>query len=273
MNIRVIVGVVFLGVAATASGADPQSLNIVFIGDSITYGYLLKTPAEEAPPARAATALQKISRFSKVCFTNCGRNAFRTDQFLPGNPESAWQQVKEAAASYTNKPGLLLFSVMLGANDSVVASPAQYGSNLTALVAALLESYPSSQVVVHHPLWYSRTPSTHPEILQQYLPVIDALVGTFEREHPGRVHLGDVKGWDYFEKNHPSLCFRETRDNSPYYVHPNAIGAAVLGQYWAEAILQNLRGRRGRRSGPRSRISAENGFVKSQGIVRVIGGC
>ena len=242
MNVRLIVGVILLAVAAKVSGADRQSLNIVFIGDSITYGYLLAAPAEEAPPARAAAVLRGMPSFSNVCFANCGRNAFRTDQFLPGNPESAWPQVKQAGDAYTNKTGLLLFSVMLGANDSVVASPAQYGSNLTTLVAALLERYPRSQVVIHHPLWYTKVPSTYPELLQQYLPVIDALVGTFERERPGRVHLGDIQGWDYFEKNHPSICFKETRDNVPYYIHPNAIGAAILGQYWAEAICRTCEG-------------------------------
>ena len=127
---------------------------------------------------------------------------------------------------------------MLGANDSVVASPAQYGSNLTALVTALLESYPASQVVIHHPLWYTKVSSTHPEILQQYIPVIDALVGTFGQNHPGRVHLGDIKGWDCFEKNHLSICFQETREDLPYYIHPNVVGATILGQYWADALYR-----------------------------------
>ena len=242
MNMRIVVSAVLLGFAAKASGADPQSLNIVFIGDSITYGYLLTAPAAEAPPVKAAAFLQGMPCFTNVCFTNCGRNTFRTDQFLPESPGSAWPQVKLAGDSYTNGPGLLLFSIMIGANDSVVATPAQYGSNLTALVNALLGSYPNSQIVIHHPLWYSKVPSTHPEILYQYIPVIDALVGTFGQSQPGRVLLGDIKGWDFFEKNHETICFRETRDSLPYYIHPNELGAPILGQYWAEAIYRAVVG-------------------------------
>jgi len=242
MNMRVIVSAVLLGCAASLSGAEPQSLNVVFIGDSITYGYLLTAPAEEAPPIRTAAVLQGMQCFTNVCFTNCGRNAFRTDQFLPERPGSAWPQVRLAGDSYTNKTGLLLFSIMLGANDSVVFTPAQYGSNLTSLVNALLGSYPNSQIVIHHPLWYSKVPSTRPDILFQYIPVIDALVGTFGQSLPGRVHLGDIKGWDIVEEDHEAICFKETRDSLPYYIHPNVTGATILGKCWAEAIYRAVVG-------------------------------
>ena len=239
---RVVVGAALVGLAARMWGADPQRLNIVFVGDSITYGYLLTAPAEEAPPARAAAFLEGMPCFSSVRFTNCGRNAYRTDQFLPESPESAWPQVTQAGDSYTNDTGLLLFSIMLGANDSVTATPAQYESHLTALVNALLARYPASQIVLHHPLWYTKVSSTHPEVLQQFIPVIDALVGAYGQTHPGQVHLGDIKGWDYFERNHQSICFQEARDNVPYYIHPNVVGATSLGQYWADAIYRALAG-------------------------------
>lgn len=71
-----------------------------------------------------------------------------------------WPQVKQASDSYTNGPGLLLFSIMFGANDSVVATPAQHGSNLTSVVNALLANYPDSCIVIRHPLWHSKMP--HP---------------------------------------------------------------------------------------------------------------
>ncbi len=78
------------------------------------------------------------------------------------------------------------------------------------------------------------------EILKQYIPVIDALIGTFGQSHPGHVYLGDVKGWEYFEANHETICFKETRDSLPYFIHPNEIGAPILGQYWGEAIYTAL---------------------------------
>ena len=221
-----------------------QSLNIVFVGDSITFGYLLKNPENEAPPAHAVKFLQATPGISSVCFANCGKNGFRTDQFLPDTPDSAWPHVRLAADSFTNKQGRLLFSVMLGANDSVSIPPEQYGSNLTSLVSALLSNYPDAHIVIHHPLWYSKVPSTHPEILYQYIPVIHALVGTFGQSLPDRVHLGDIKGWDCFEKNHEALCFKETRDSLPYYIHPNVTGATILGQFWAEVISRICAGKR-----------------------------
>jgi len=242
MNMKVVAAAVLLGFASGVSGAEEQALNIVFIGDSITHGYLLSAPAEEAPPVKAATVLRGMSGISDIHFANCGRNGFRTDQFLPESTDSAWPQVKQAGDSYTNAPGLLLFSIMLGANDSVVATPAQYGSNLTALVNVLVSDYPASHVVLHHPLWYTKVPSSHPDVLYQYIPVIDALVGTLGQSHLGRIHLGDVKGWDFFEANHEKICFKETRDGLPYYIHPNEAGAAILGQYWAEAIFQTVMG-------------------------------
>ncbi|MDX9868952.1 MAG: SGNH/GDSL hydrolase family protein [Kiritimatiellia bacterium] len=218
----------------------PRSLNIVFIGDSITYGYLLKQPESEAPPAHAAEFLKGKPGIASVRFANCGRNGFRADQFLPGRPNSAWPQVKQAADAFINLPGTLVFSLMVGANDSVSVTPAQYGKNLSALVGALSENYPRARIFIHHPLWYSKVPSTRPEVLATYLPVIDALVGTLRRERFVPVQVGDVSGWAYFEKNHESVCFRETRDHLPYYIHPNGQGAIALGQYWGEALYRGL---------------------------------
>ena len=47
-----------------------QGINIVYIGNSITQGALLKTPATEAPPVQASqyieTSNQAIGRFSKL---------------------------------------------------------------------------------------------------------------------------------------------------------------------------------------------------------------
>lgn len=229
--------VAFLGWSGCRSfSSAPQSLNIVFIGDSITYGCLLKQPEKEAPPAHAVAYLQGMPGILSVRFMNCGNGGSRIDSFLPERADSAWPQVKQAADAFTNETGKLIFSIMIGANDSNVCTPAQYGANLALLVKALVSSYPASHIVIHHPLWYTKVPSTHPEVLEYYIPVIDAVVGTFGKSHPGRVHLGNVKGWEYFKANHETVCFREQRDNLPYYVHPNEIGAAILGQYWGEAI-------------------------------------
>jgi len=218
----------------------PRSLNIVFIGDSITYGYLLKQPESEAPPVHAVEFLKGMPGISSVRFVNCGRNGFRTDQFLPDRPNSAWPQVKQAADAFIKLPGSLVFSLMLGANDSVSLTPVQYGNNLSALVGALLEDYPRARIIIHYPLWYSKVQSSRPEVLENYIPVIDALVGTLRQKLSAQVQVGDVYGWAYFEKNHESACFKESRDHLPYYIHPNQQGAKTLGLYWGEALYKRL---------------------------------
>jgi len=222
----------------------PKSLNIVFVGDSITSGYLMKTPARDAPPVCAAAWLNTQSGITNVLFRNCGKPGYRTDQFLPDRLNSAWGEVKQAGESFRNVPGTLVFSIMLGANDSAghndtgIHTPERFKSDMKILVEALRAFFPESVVVIHHPTGYTKAPGTYPENLALYKPIIDSLVEEAAGTHPGRVFLGDVKAGAFFDANRETHWFREKRGNVPYYVHPNERGAAVIGQLWGEAIAR-----------------------------------
>lgn len=226
--------------------AAPQSLNIVFIGDSITSGYLMKDPVRDAPPVYAAAWLKGQSGITNVLFRNCGKPGYRTDQFLPDRLNSAWSEVKQAGESFRNVPGTLVFSVMLGANDSAgyndtgIHPPERFKADLNALVKALCVSFPKAIIVIHHPTGYTKAPGTYPETLALYKSEIDSLVEEMAVTHPGRVFLGDVEAWAFFDGNRETHWFREMRENVPYHVHPNERGAAVIGQLWGEAIARAL---------------------------------
>ncbi len=70
INLLASATVAFLGCAVCSLRAIPQSLNIIFIGDSITYGYLLNQPESEAPPVHAATFLQGMPGISGIQISN-----------------------------------------------------------------------------------------------------------------------------------------------------------------------------------------------------------
>ena len=226
--------------------AAPQNANIVFIGDSITSGYLMKFPERDAPPVRAAAWLNTQFGITNVLFRNCGKPGYRTDQFLPGHPNSAWNEVKRAGESVQKIPGKLVFSVMLGANDSAgyndtaIHPPERFRADMRDLVEALCVSFPDSVIVIHHPMGYTKAPGTCPENLARYKGEIDSLVAEMSKPYPGRVFLGDVKAWAFFDDNRETHWFKEKRGSVPYYIHPNERGAQAIGQLWGEAIARAL---------------------------------
>lgn len=66
----------------------------------------------------------------------------------------------------TDKEATLVFSLMLGTNDSAIkgpngspVQPAQYKTNVKVIADELLALYPDSRIVLHRPIWYS--PNTY----------------------------------------------------------------------------------------------------------------
>ena len=112
----------------------------------------------------------------------------------------------------------------------------------------MLADYPNSRLVLHRPLWYS--PNTQNagakylaeglDRLQLYFPEIDALVAAYGQSDPGRVFMGDKKGFGYFKKHHLKYFQHENGKQGVFYLHPNEAGAAVLGKLWAKAIYQAI---------------------------------
>ena len=228
-----------------------KKINIVFIGDSITYGG--NNPALE-PSGYAVTYLKNKLGIDSINQANEGVSGKTTVDFLPS--ETCNKNVLEAADGFfADKGALLLFSIMLGTNDSAMqgtngapVAPDDYRHNLEIIINQLLNRYPGCKVVINYPLWYS--PNTYNGAkylaeglarLQSYSPQIKLLVKNYAVSNPGRVYNGDEAGFNYFKNNYiPAMKHEEGRQGI-FYLHPNEQGAAQLGLLWGKAIYGALK--------------------------------
>lgn len=245
----------FLIVLTSFSGKKEQKINIVFIGDSITEGGALADPKTEATPIYVAELLKQRKDISAVNMNNSGFSGHTTVDFLPKN-NIDFPKVLQAADSYAqDKTALLLFSIMLGTNDSAMFGPngapvqaVQYKDNLKALISTLIERYPNAKFVVQYPLWYS--PNTHNNAgymqegldrLSSYFSQIETLYDDYKISHPNKVYLGDKAVFSFFQKHHEKLFKAEDGKQGVFYLHPNAEGSKALAQFWAKGILKAMR--------------------------------
>ena len=236
-----------------------QSANIVFIGNSITYGALHQQRELTAPPAQCGLWLSAQPNIDTVYVANCGRSGKTTYHFLPvkadvipaGDPTYFPDVVKSTRALANAHPGLpLVFSIMLGTNDSVErkhnahTTPDNYVNNLCAIIDSLLILWPEAHVVLNKPIWYtpdyvtkngSVASKKSQQLIQEYYRCFDKVVA---RCKSGHVHVGDADAFDYFKKHWRTDIFEEkdARGRS-YYLHPNEQGAKKLAEYWGKALL------------------------------------
>lgn len=229
--------------------AQPKKLDIVFIGNSITHGAGLAHPLEEAPPVKACEWLKGAMPGTEIQHSNQGVSGATTVDFLPSTQKLFNNVVKAADVFKADKDATLVFSMVLGTNDSAIegpngspVSPEQYRLNVKAILDQLLTGYPGCIIILHHPTWYS--PNTHNGSrylaeglarLQSYFPVLDAVVASYRSTYPGQVFTGYTGGFSYFKK-HPELFIQENGRSGVFQLHPNAKGAAELGTFWAQAI-------------------------------------
>lgn len=225
-----------------------RQLNVVFIGDSITRGVLLK----KAPPSYAREYLEQQKKIARVSISNQGISGYTTVNFLPETGTVFPQAEKAAADLEARHAGLLVFSVMLGTNDSAEdgpmgspVAPAAYRRNLTAIIDRLLKDFPQAKVVVNYPIWYS--PNTYNasrylqqglDRLQQYFPEIDSLVAQYRESAPRHVYAGSSRAFRDFRKHYRSDYTPQRGQRGTFYLHPNRTGAAKLGTYWGKAVYQ-----------------------------------
>lgn len=239
----------FFLLAGLCAAAQPKKLDIVFIGNSITHGGGLSHPLEEAPPVKAWEWLKRAMPGSNIQYSNQGVSGATTVDFLPATNKLFNNVIKAADIFKADKDATLVFSMVLGTNDSAIegpngspVSPEQYRLNVKAILDKLLNSYPGCIIILHHPTWYS--PNTHNGArylaeglarLQSYFPVLDAIVASYRSTHPGQVYTGYTGGFSYFTK-HPELFIQENGRSGVFQLHPNAKGAEELGTFWAQAI-------------------------------------
>ena len=228
-----------------------KPLNVVFIGDSITYGVLLK----KAPPLYAQDYLASQRGIGSVRISNQGVSGYTTVNSLPATATVFPKAEAAAAALEHDHPGALIFSIMLGTNDSAEdgplgspVSPRAYRDNMQTIIDRLLKDFPKARIVVNYPIWYS--PNTYNGArylqgglsrLQRYFPEIDTLVSVYRSSAPGRVYAGSKEAFGDFEANYLQDYTPQQGHRGMFYLHPNATGAQKLGTYWAKAIYHAYR--------------------------------
>lgn len=230
-------------------------LNIVYIGNSITQGVLLQNPQEEAPPVRTTLWLKGQEGIAEVHMSNQGVSGMTTVDFLPAS-KTRFLKVKEAmeALKTQNPKAKMLFSVMLGTNDSANSGPngspisaPQYYTNMKVIIDELLEAFPDAVFVLHRPIWYSPTTYNGAQYLasglkrlETYYPQLQELVSYYGAKHPGQVHLGDTEASAYFEAHYQTDLIPEEGRAGTFYLHPNKKGAESLAEFWGKAIYKVL---------------------------------
>ena len=239
---------------AEGHNEEHNYLNIVFIGNSITYGAGLEEPRREAPPVRAAIYLKREGVARIVRYSNQGVSGLTTTDFLP-ETGTYFEKVRAAADQFRDESwATLLFSIMLGTNDSATRgpngaplAPDAYAANLQRIVDRLLALYPSAKIVLHRPIWYSPNTYNRSEYLQAgldrltaYYPALRALVQDYEKRFPGQVFLGDTLGYTVFRDEAEALFQPEQGQAGVFRLHPNREGAVRLGELWGAAIRRAL---------------------------------
>ncbi len=241
--------------AAVVSPPTSPVYDVVFVGDSITAGATLSNSATQASCVQCMASLGQ--RFNAaIRMSNQGHSGHTTVDWLPStNSSSDFAEAVAAATTLrSTQPGQVVFSIMLGTNDSAQSgpngspvSPANYLQNLRSIVDQFLVKFPTAMIFVHYPTWYS--PNTQNSSLygsqglarlQTYFPEIDQLVSDCATAHPGLVFSGDKLAFNHFSTSYMTELTPESGAQGTFYLHPNVTGAVVLGKYWADAIAPSL---------------------------------
>ncbi len=232
---------------------EKRHLNIIFIGNSITYGAGLSDPTHNAPPVYTALFLGKQPGIGEVKYSNQGVSGCTTVDYLP-ETQTLFTKMQQAADQFKDEDwATMVFSIMLGTNDSAIkgthgcpVSPEQYYQNMATIINKLLELYPGCKVVLNRPIWYS--PNTYNGAmylkegllrLQSYYPEIQKLVESYSQTNPGQVFLGDTEGFDFFKENYDKFQ-HEDGNAGIFFLHPTKEGAKDLGELWGKAIYKAI---------------------------------
>lgn len=255
MRLRLVILCMLAAAVSYGEGRRAKNLNIVFIGNSISAGVLLRDAENECPPEQACRYLEQQEGVGKVVCANQAVSGQTTADFLPAFASRYPRVVAAADKLAADKTAMLVFSIMLGTNDSAIkgpngapVKPQQYQTNLGVMIDHLLARYPECRVVLHRPLWYSENTYNNGAMylkeglkrLESYYPVLQALVAHYAESHPGHVVMGDTEAFDYFRQQPARLFNHEKGNAGVFFLHPNREGAAKLGEFWGRAIYRAM---------------------------------
>ena len=135
------------GAISNVASSLPLS-DIVFVGDSITAGATLSNPALESATTQCAQSLGQQYSVA-VRMSNQGHGGHTTVDWLPSSDAMSdfHSATTAAGALVSNQPGQLVFSIMLGANDSAQSGhPVRYLPRATGRICkrSLTASWPVS---------------------------------------------------------------------------------------------------------------------------------
>jgi len=245
---------IFFSVSSSFGQLNTRNLDIVYIGNSITQGVQLGDPAEEAPPAFATKYIRTLKGVESARFLNRGKSGYTTVNFLP-TPDGELSKIITAVKEFhADNSRLLVFSIMLGTNDSAEEGPLgsplypeEFHFNIKAITDKLLTEFPGCKVVYQKPVWYSPTTYNRSrylkaglERLQSYFPELRSLVAEYSKTHTGRLQMGDTLAFAYFRDNYLTDLIPESGNAGTFYLHPNRKGAEALGKFWGDGIYEAL---------------------------------
>lgn len=243
---RILIFTILIHMACFLSIKASEPINIVFIGNSITFGATL-AGQDESAANRSVEAL-KAKGLDDIDFANCGVCGATTVDFLPATATLYNNAVAAARDLMSRHKGSLIFQISLGTNDSACSGPLgspvlpqQYYTNLKVIIDDLSASFPGCRIVLQYPIWYS--PNTYNgavylkaglDRLKSYFPMLERL----GREYADKnLTLGSTAAFDFF-KDKIEYLTPEDGNAGIFYLHPNAAGAVRLGDFWAETIMK-----------------------------------
>lgn len=242
------VTMMLLALTFAQAGGGKKDFAIIYIGNSITYGALHENRNETAPPVYTSQMLAKKLK-ANVIWRNCGWSGATTYDFLPSHKRYFPRVEKAVREIQAETDAPIVFSIMLGTNDSANTGPTgcpvsneNYKKNLITIMEALKAIAPGAKFIFQRPIWYSPNTYNGAQYLQKglnrligYTPVLEELA-----DERADAMMGDDDAFEYFHKNYEKYCFAEGGYAGTFYLHPNAKGAKKLAKFWTEGIIDAL---------------------------------
>lgn len=241
---------IMAAVVLSMTAMAQQEYNIVFIGNSITYGATHQAPQKTNPVISCAKYLKEQGL--TVHTKNMGKSGKTSRDFLPGR-KGYWSATKKAAAELAEAypDGQMVFSIMLGTNDAAIRTKKScwksdiFLGSMTTLIDSLQAIYPQAVFVLQQDPYFS--PNVEKESgtkmdeaclkqLRDYWTVDQQLA-----KERSNVFLGSNDIYAFFEQNHQEMMTPEEGLQGTFYLHPNAKGAAELGKLWGNALVEILK--------------------------------